>query len=243
VATRDKSGRFVKGKHYSLKTEFKKDHVPWNKGKEHPFVKGDKNPMKRPEVRKKVSETNKIVIKNLYKEHPEIIQKIKENTKKAMQNPDVQQKIQKTWFKKGNIPWTKGRPRPTKTIIKIRNTLRELYKNNPELLKKMLTFSRPNKTEIKLDYLLQKYFPNTFKFVGDGSFVIEGLNPDWIDCDGSKFIIELFGEPWHEKEEERKRTETFAKHGYSTLVIWWKEMRNEKNVTRKIANFLVNEGW
>ena len=83
------------------KTWFKKDVIPWNKGKEHLFVKGDKNPMKNPETRKKVSETNKIVIKNLYEENPEIIEKIKRETKKSMQRPDVKQKIQKTWFKKG----------------------------------------------------------------------------------------------------------------------------------------------
>jgi very-short-patch-repair endonuclease len=91
--------------------------------------------------------------------------------------------------------------------------------------------------------LFQKYFPDTFKFVGDGSFVIEGLNPDWIDCNGRKIVIELFGEPWHQKEEERKRIETFAKYGFETLVIWWKETRNEKFVARKVRNFLAGQGW
>lgn len=38
---------------------FLKAHIPWNKGKKHPAVIGDKNPMKRPEIRKKVSELMK----------------------------------------------------------------------------------------------------------------------------------------------------------------------------------------
>ena len=237
------------------KTWFRRNHIPWNKGKENPFWKGDKNPMKNPEIRKKVSEKMKVSVPKLYKEHPEIIEKIKNETKKAMQRPEIKQKVQTTWFKKGyrisprtefkkwRIPWNKGRPWSEEFKKKQSIARKQLIENNPELLKKMLTFARPNKAENKLGCLLQKYFPNTFKFVGDGSFVVNGLNPDWIDCNDQKLIIELFGEHWHEKEEERKRIETFAKHGYSTLIIWWKEMRNEKNVTRKIANFLVNEGW
>jgi len=222
------------------KTQFKIGHTPWNKGKEHPFVKGDKNPMKRPEIIKKVSEINKIVIKNLYKEHPEIVQKIKEQTKKAMQRPDIKQKIQKTWYKKGNIPWTKGKPRPIKTIGKIRNTLREFYRNNPEHLKKILTFRRPNKTEEKLTSLFQANFPQEFKFVGDGSLILEGLNPDWVNCNGKKLIIELFGEHWHTKEEEKERISKFAKYGFKTLILWWKDTRDEKLVIEKVRNFIDN---
>jgi very-short-patch-repair endonuclease len=267
VDSRDKNGRFVtghdvpkewrekykkisKGKRYSPRTEFKKFHMPWNKGKEHPFVKGDRNPMKRPEVRKKVSETNKIIVPKLYKEHPEILEKIRIATKSAMQRPEVKIKTQRTWFKKGQriskktefkkgfTPWNKGRPWPEEFRRKQSLIRKEFIKNNPELLKKFLTFRRPNKTEERLTSLLQASFPNEFKFVGDGSFVIDGLNPDWINCNGKKLIIELFGEPWHKKEEVTKRTDVFAKYGFKTLVLWWKETRNKKLLIEKVRNFV-----
>lgn len=32
---RDNKGRFVKGEHYSSRTEFKKEQVPWIKGRRH----------------------------------------------------------------------------------------------------------------------------------------------------------------------------------------------------------------
>jgi very-short-patch-repair endonuclease len=240
------------------KTWFKKGLIPWNKGKEHPLVKGNKNSMKRPEVRKKVSETNKIIIPKLYKEHPEILERIRTATKNAMQRPEVKQKTQKTWFKKGqriskktefrkgSIPWNKGKPWPEEFKKKQSIIRKEFIKNNPELLKKSLTFRRPNKTEEKLTSLFQTNFPNEFKFVGNGSFIIEGLNPDWINCNGKKLIIELFGEPWHKKEEVTKRTDTFAKYGFKTLVLWWKETRNEKMLIEKVRNFVessVSGGW
>jgi hypothetical protein len=233
------------------KTWFKKGLIPWNKGKEHPLVKGDRNPMKRLEVRKKVSETNKIIVPKLYKEHPEILEKIRIATKKAMQRPEVKIKTQRTWFKKGqriskktefkkgHKTWNKGRPWPEEFKKKQSIIRKEFIKNNPELLKKVLTFRRPNKTEEKLTFLFQTIFPNEFKFVGNGSFVIEGLNPDWINCNGKKLIIELFGEPWHTKEEVEERIETFSKYGFKTLIIWWRETRDEKMLVEKVRNFIV----
>lgn len=41
----DGKGRFLKG------------YVPWNKGKAYPQIKGNKNPMKKPEIRMRISET------------------------------------------------------------------------------------------------------------------------------------------------------------------------------------------
>jgi hypothetical protein len=237
------------------KTWFKMGLIPWNKGKEHPLVKGNKNSMKRPEVRKKVSETNKIVIPKLYKEHPEILERIRTATKDAMQRPEVKQKTQKTWFKKGSRAspktefkkghktWNKGRPWPEEFRRKQSLIIKEMIKNNPEILKKSLIFRRPNKTEEKLTSLLQANFPNEFKFVGDGSFVIEGLNPDWVNCNGKKLIIELFGEPWHTKDEVEKRIDMFAKYGFKTLIIWWKETRNKKLLVEKVRNFIVSSRW
>jgi len=174
---REKFRNVYKGKRFSPITEFKKGNITWNRGKEHFYVKGDKNPMKRPEVRKKVSEKNRIANKLA-------------------------------------------------------------YLKDPILVKRVLTFRRPNKTEKKLIKIFQKNFPNEFKFVGDGLFVIEGLNPDWVNCNGKKLIIELFGEPWHEKEEAEKRINIFAKYGFKTLIIWWKETRNKKLLIEKVRNFI-----
>ena len=180
---------------------------------------------------------------------------VSEGTKLAMQRPEIKQKTQRTWFKKGqrvslktefkkdSIPWNKGKSWPEEFKKKQSIIIKQLMKNNPEHIKKILTFRRPNKTEEKLTFLFQKYFPNEFKFVGNGSFMIEGLNPDWIDCNDKKLIIELFGEPWHAKEEERERIDTFAKYGYKTLILWWKEARNEKLVVEKVRNFISSGGW
>ena len=278
VVSRDWHGRFVKnhivpkewrdnfrvlgkGKRFSPRTEFIKGHDPWNKGKEFPEVIGDKNSMKRPEVMEKVSAKNKIIIPKLYKEYPELIDKIRTATRNAMQRPEVKLKTKKTWFKKGQsvspetefkkglVPWNKGKPWPEEYRKRQSILQKESIKNNPERLKKALTFRRPNKTEERLTSLFQTKFPNEFKFVGDGSLVIEGLNPDWVNCNGKKLIIELFGEPWHKQEEDKKRIETFSRYGFRTLVIWWKETRDEKILIEKVRNFMIDSsggasgGW
>jgi hypothetical protein len=70
-----------------------------------------------------------------------------------------------------------------------------------------------------------------FRYVGDGSLMIGGLNPDFVSTDGSKRIIEVFGCYWHGCQRcfpgskshgipLNQRLTTFKKHGYSTRVIW-----------------------
>lgn len=86
-----------------------------------------------------------------------------------------------------------------------------------------------------------------YKYVGDGKFWIEGRNPDFINVNGQKKIIELFGDYWHsEKHLKRKnkleRSETntlkhYKKYGYSTLIIWERELKNVNNVLGKIRRF------
>lgn len=170
--------------------------------------------------------------------------------KKNVYSKEIREKLRKGWFKKGErpspktefkkgfVPWNKGRPWPEEFKKKMSERGKAYAKNNPEFIKKILTFRRPNKTEEMLDSWLRYYFPKHFNFVGDGAVVIEGLNPDWIGCNGSKQIIELFGEPWHEPEEEQARKDRFAKCGYHTLVIWYDELKDKKSVLEKIQNFV-----
>jgi hypothetical protein len=105
----------------------------------------------------------------------------------------------------------------------------------------------PNKPETIIGNMLDNLFPNNWKFVGDGSVVIEGYNPDFININGKKQIIEFFGDYWHgEKartyqETEPGRIELFKKYGYNTLVIWGKELKHPETVMSKIREFCTQE--
>lgn len=100
---------------------------------------------------------------------------------------------------------------------------------------------RPNKPETIVLNLLNTYYPNEWKYTGDGSFIIDGLNPDFVNIDGRKQIIEVFGDYWHRerarnyKETEQGRTEAYAKHGYQTLIIWESELKDLEKVLGRLG--------
>jgi ribosomal protein L37AE/L43A/transcriptional regulator with XRE-family HTH domain len=80
----------------------------------------------------------------------------------------------------------------------------------------------PNKEEQKLIHFFKKWnLP--FKYVGDGTFKIDGKCPDFI-WEDKKAIIEFFGELWHKSIDEGKRIQFFQKQGWNCLVVWGKEV-------------------
>jgi len=108
----------------------------------------------------------------------------------------------------------------------------------------------PNKTEILIDNDIQKSFLDIFKFVvGDNKTFVGGRSPDWI-CKSKKLIIEMFGNYFHgqkltgrtKEQEEKQRTDHFAKYGYKTLIIWESELKDMEAVRFKIQSFLESEG-
>lgn len=88
-------------------------------------------------------------------------------------------------------------------------------------------------------------FPNQWKYVGDGSFLVEYKNPDFININGQKKIIEMFGDYWHGEERtgvpneqhEQERIAHFAKYGYQTLVIWEHELEDTEVLLEKVLKF------
>jgi len=103
----------------------------------------------------------------------------------------------------------------------------------------------PNKPERKLRRILNKLFSKEYKFVGDGKIWIGGKNPDFINVNGQKKLIELFGDYWHSKKitglkkkvHRKQRQYHFKKYGFKTCVIWEYELKNIPKLKNKLKKF------
>jgi very-short-patch-repair endonuclease len=158
--------------------------------------------------------------------------------------------------KTGNLWSEKAKKKLSKSLVlyfkdpKIRKSLSEQFKKrweDTEYRKKSIQAilssygKSPNKQEIKLMNILNKLYPDEWKFVGDGQVIINGKNPDFININGQKKIIEFYGEHWHKKEDVEKRKKTFKPFGYDTLVIWQSELKKKPELVEyKIHKFIKN---
>jgi very-short-patch-repair endonuclease len=110
---------------------------------------------------------------------------------------------------------------------------------DPEYIKMQMRAHNicPNKAEKRLDLVLQDLFPNEYKFVGDGQFILARKCPDFVNINGQKKIIELFGEHVHTEEEAQDRCSLFAEYGYQTLIIWFNEIWDVSTLVSKLVAF------
>ena len=135
-------------------------------------------------------------------------------------------------FKKGHTPWNKNIPHTEKSKRKMAEATKRAAERGCYTV-------HPNKPETVLINLLNILLPNEYKYVGDFKFWIEFLNPDFININGQKKIIELFGDYWHRdtQKEDKKRIKTYQKYGYNTLVIWERELKDIDKVKNRIMEF------
>lgn len=102
------------------------------------------------------------------------------------------------------------------------------------------TKSKPEKFLIKLF----KHLKLPYKFVGNGSFWIKfkkfNFNPDFIDIKNKK-IIEMFGDYWHNRVDNKKRDKIRIKgyihQNYKTLIIWEHELKDLDKLIIKLKEF------
>jgi very-short-patch-repair endonuclease len=123
-----------------------------------------------------------------------------------------------------------------------------VLKPSEETIKKILLANKlkPNKLEVFLNSLLEKHFPGEFIFNGDLSqgVLLGGLVPDFINVNGKKQVIELFGDYWHDEKQnipwkstEFGRKAVFSQLGFECLVIWEHELESPDEVIKKIRGF------
>jgi len=127
----------------------------------------------------------------------------------------------------------RGKPNPKQ---------REFWRlNHDEQLKRMMVgeHKKPNKLERRLVELIDRdNLP--FKYVGNWEFILGGKCPDFLCTDGRKLLIELFGNYWHTikaRETVEERVARFRRYGFETLVLWEKEMVDERLIVDKIRGF------
>jgi hypothetical protein len=99
---------------------------------------------------------------------------------------------------------------------------------------------KPNKPEKRMSNLLNILFPKEYKYTGDFKFWVENFNPDFINVNGQKKIIEVYGY-YHTLEDSKKRDKirlkTYKKYGYNTLVVWISELRDIKKISNRLLEF------
>ncbi len=144
-------------------------------------------------------------------------------------------KIKMGASQKGKNTWSKGRKLSASHRQKIVENNKRLWAN-PEFainqLKKLRAGMKHSMTgpEVKLIKIIEQY-SLPFKYTGDGSFMIGGMNPDFVNCNGKKEVIEVFGDYWHNANREKrwKRTElgrimAFHSFGFNCKILWEHEI-------------------
>lgn len=142
--------------------------------------------------------------------------------------------------------WGKNRKEESKQLQKQKAKERWQDEEFVNKITKSLNI-KPTKPEWILGTLLDGLFPGEYQYSGDFSFWIGGKNPDFLNINGQKKIIELFGDYWHSPEIVGKsiinqcleRIYHFNKYGYKTLIIWEKDL-NLKNIPKLKQDLMKN---
>jgi very-short-patch-repair endonuclease len=117
-------------------------------------------------------------------------------------------------------------------------------KDKNERIRKVLkgARTRPNGQEKKLYRVLEEIAPKQFMLNVKGQVVLGGKVPDFVNVNGKKLLIEMFGDYWHSKkiknrtksQEEAYRRRHFAKFGFDVLVVWENELRDIYRLKEKL---------
>jgi predicted DNA-binding protein YlxM (UPF0122 family) len=158
------------------------------------------------------------------------------------------------WLRHYQIPVDPLR-RPKKWKEKIQAKIKELW-TNPEYRRKEVEAHkklevvekaianlkyRPTSLERKLMEIIEKHnLP--YIYTGDGSFRIGRLNPDFVNNNGKKIAVDIFGDYWHNREEtpwygrESVRKLIMKRYGWDLRVIWEHELFNlpEEQIVRRL---------
>ena len=208
------------GKHRSEETKAKQSNAL--KGK--PGLKGNENPMfgKHPseETRRKMSDAQRGEKNNNFGK-PRL-----EETKRKISESERGKKVSEETKKKQS------------EIGKKRCESKEERERLSQMRRKIKMPRHHTKIELIFEEMCKKHnLP--FHYVGDSSLWIgkkKGLNPDFIEANGKKIVVEIFGDYWHslllnpnlrEDATLPYRKRHYKKYGWKMIVFWESDLKRE----------------
>jgi G:T-mismatch repair DNA endonuclease (very short patch repair protein) len=130
---------------------------------------------------------------------------------------------------------------------KISSTNRAKWKDKEFIDNWLLTHANLYKTKNKTESVIESVIKDHgFEYVGDSKFWIgyPPKNPDFINKD-KKLIVELFGDYWHETQDEVIRSDHFKKYGWNTIVVWSSDLHfnptTQNSLNDNDKTFLLNK--
>lgn len=96
---------------------------------------------------------------------------------------------------------------------------------------------KQNKLERKVEEYLEESFPKEWQF-NNGDFKISGYYPDFVNVNGKKAVIEVFGDYWHRGEDPKIKIAIYKRVGYDCVVIWESEFKKEP---QSLARLITKE--
>ena len=230
-------------------TPFELNHIPWNKGKRLGLIKECKK------CKKEFYAEPRLIKKRKYCSH--MCQPSWNKDKKGLQiawNKDLKtgsrslitkQKISSSLRGFNSYLWKGGKPDckdcgkklkdyKAKRCISCFNKTK-IGKQRPAwVIKKMLRRRTPSSLEVKFQTIINKYnLP--YKFVGNGKFFIENINPDFVNTNGEKIAIEVYAkshkDEFREGGEEgwkEKRLAICKKYGWDIFFLESHQLTEEE---------------
>ncbi|MFA5463572.1 MAG: hypothetical protein WC265_05795 [Dysgonamonadaceae bacterium] len=185
---------------------------------------------------------------------PKYRKRVINSLRTQLENPKVHENKSKSAIRRWSDPQFRKKMKQITTDPGYRENMRKamcIRWKDPEYRKNVLNgigefpFRGITNPERKLKKILIDMFENTYKYTGDGTLWIGGMNPDFAATNGEHKLIEMFGNYWHSKkrtglskrEHRKQRQEKFAKEGYICCVIWEKELNDVQKLRRKLNRF------
>jgi hypothetical protein len=140
----------------------------------------------------------------------------------------------------------KKSPKHSKRMKKMWKDINYSYKQRRLMLKGLRL--KPNKPETLLGNMLNVLFPKEYKLNVRGEvMILGGKIPDFVNVNGQKKVIEMFGDWFHsdkfvkkngcKEDTEKGRIKYFKKLGYETLIVWEKELKDIPKLKQKLIRF------